>query len=263
MSLVVDETHLGTSESEWLGSGLLDAVPAVQLPAATDVVVVAPHPDDEVMGAGGLLGRLAGAGARVHLLAVTDGDGSHPSSPTVTPGALAAIRVAETAAGLRRLSVAPTTTVRLRIPDGWVGDHEDLVAAALADLLGRTGPTTTVLAPWALDGHRDHDACGRAARTATSETGVPLLEYLVWAWHWASPAGGQIPLDGAVRVGLTRRQTAAKRWATCAYRSQIRPLGDASGDEVVLPAAVLRRAWRPFEILLPRRAPQASGGGRG
>lgn len=42
--------------------------------AARPVVMLAPHPDDEVLGAGGLLARLAATGTPVHIVHVTDGE---------------------------------------------------------------------------------------------------------------------------------------------------------------------------------------------
>ncbi|WP_234009984.1 PIG-L family deacetylase, partial [Streptomyces sp. SA3_actF] len=53
-----------------------------QLPEAVlpqgPVVVVAAHPDDEVLGAGGALALLAAAGNPLTVVTVTDGEGSHP-----------------------------------------------------------------------------------------------------------------------------------------------------------------------------------------
>ena len=247
MSLVVDTAHLGTPEAEWMAPGVLDRLPPWQPPRCRRVVVVAPHPDDEVLGAPGAVLTMVAAGASAALVAVTDGDASHPASTTVRPAELAARRRLESVEGLRRLGLTPEVTVRLGLPDGHVAAHED----AVADAVGRlAGPGDVVLATWAHDGHRDHDACGRAARAACATTGATLVEYLVWAWHWASPAGGGVPLARAVRLPLPRRVVAAKRWAIAAHRSQVRALSDRPGDEVVLPAPVLRRAWRPFEVLL-------------
>ena len=60
-----------------------------------------------------------------------------------------------------------------------------------------------VLAPWAHDAHPDHEALGRAARTAAALAGVPLLAFPVWAWQWAVP--GDAP--GAVGPGAARAGT--------------------------------------------------------
>ena len=46
------------------------------------LLVVAAHPDDETLGAGGLLRRAARSGARIVVVIATDGEASHPHSPT-------------------------------------------------------------------------------------------------------------------------------------------------------------------------------------
>ena len=49
------------------------------------MVVIAAHPDDEVLGVGGTMAVLAAGGAQLRLIAVTDGEASHPA-PTETIG---------------------------------------------------------------------------------------------------------------------------------------------------------------------------------
>ncbi len=48
-------------------------------------VVLAAHPDDESLGAGGFLAKLHAAGADIKVLLCTAGEASHPESPTTTP----------------------------------------------------------------------------------------------------------------------------------------------------------------------------------
>ena len=70
----------GTDESVWSAcTELRELTPySVPPPDSGRVVVVAPHPDDEVLGAGGALASLAVRGARLLLVAVTDGEASDP-----------------------------------------------------------------------------------------------------------------------------------------------------------------------------------------
>lgn len=60
--------------------------PLVVLPAFRQVLVIAPHPDDESIGAGGTIARLAQAGAEVHVIVVTDGEATigSPHRPAET-----------------------------------------------------------------------------------------------------------------------------------------------------------------------------------
>jgi GlcNAc-PI de-N-acetylase len=72
----------GSSHEAWASwSDLRELLPA-DPSAWPSVVVVAAHPDDEVLGVGGTIAILAAAGARLRLIAVTDGEGSHPGCRT-------------------------------------------------------------------------------------------------------------------------------------------------------------------------------------
>jgi LmbE family N-acetylglucosaminyl deacetylase len=238
----VDEDHLGVPERAWAASAG-PRLPLLDVPAVARAVVVAPHPDDEVLGAGGLLQRLVASGTAVEVWGVTDGEACFGPLAAADADALAAERVAESVEALARLGLAGGARRRLEEHDGAV--REGAVRAALADALDAT---TLCVAPWSGDGHPDHDAVGRAAAAACRETGASLLQYLVWAWHWADPRGDDLPWAASRRLPLTRRQAATKRWATGAFASQTRRPVDGPDGLPVLPPSVLRRFWRRWEV---------------
>ncbi|SHN48039.1 N-acetylglucosaminyl deacetylase, LmbE family [Cryptosporangium aurantiacum] len=232
-------TGAGTAEEEWRTWEL--SGPELELPD-TPPLVVAPHPDDEVLGAGGLLARLAdGPGAEI--VAVTDGEASHPHSTVHRPDELAALRRAETDEALRRLGLSAPVIHRLGHPDGGVDE------ATLADALTRLlTPGRWCLASWRGDGHPDHEAVGRAAAAACATTGARLVEYPIWTWHWARPADPRVPWDRCSRLPLSDAERAAKRHALDAFVTQIRPLGPRPEDAPILPPDVLARFDRSVEV---------------
>ncbi len=66
--------------AQWAGFSTMAEIEAAQLvPAGHRAVIVAPHPDDEILGCGGLLHLLGELGRRLALVAVTDGDGDRKS----------------------------------------------------------------------------------------------------------------------------------------------------------------------------------------
>ena len=215
-------------------------------PAWRTVLVCAAHPDDDVLGVGGLMTGLAAAGTRLHLLAATDGEASHPGSAVVTPDELAALRVQETGAALAALGVVPTGTVRLGLPDSGLAGVEEGLTAAVTDA---ARGADLILAPWAHDAHPDHEALGRAARAAAGTHGVPLLAFPVWAWQWAVPGDPRLPWERAVRVPLTADQRTAKRAAVDCFATQVRPLGPAPEDAAVLPPEMLASFDRDAEVV--------------
>jgi LmbE family N-acetylglucosaminyl deacetylase len=245
VDLIVDETHLGTPETAWKGSGRLDSMRPLDIRQPRRVIVVAPHPDDEVLGIGGLLQHFVATGVPIEILAVTDGEGSHPSASAARTGELGHLRRQETVVALRRLGCSTATVTRLGLPDGGVTAGEDRLRHALAV---RAHEDDLWLAPWSNDGHPDHDACGRATCTTAAQCGVRSLGYLIWAWHWADPSGVDLPWEQCRRFDLDGHSLDRKRWGIEAFASQIRPLGSASGDAPVLPASVLERFHRSFEV---------------
>src|SRR5512143_3590489 len=54
---------------------LLFAKKELQVPSHLRLMVFAPHPDDETLGAGGLIQRVLATGGKVRVVFVTNGDG--------------------------------------------------------------------------------------------------------------------------------------------------------------------------------------------
>jgi LmbE family N-acetylglucosaminyl deacetylase len=229
----------GTGEETWAGWPELGAFPAVDITRWRSAVIIAAHPDDEVLGAGGLIAALAATGARLRLVAVTDGEASHPGHPA--PGELAQRRIDETAAALRVLGAERTEVIRLRLPDSGVESREAHIAARLAAL---ASGFDVCLAPWVHDAHPDHEAVGRAARQA----GTPLLFYPVWMWHWSFPGDPAVPWDHAVQVPLAPGIAARKRLAIQCFHSQL-SLRDGTGP--VLSPETIAHFTREAEVFFP------------
>lgn len=241
----------GTPETVWRAGGL-DRLPVLDLPLPGAVVVVAPHPDDEVLGVGGLLAGLCAEGVPVHLVAATDGEGSHPGSAALAPEELVRRRRAETDQALALLGVHPVRTVRCGLPDSGLAAHEDDLADAVAALLDRLRSEKGVwcLATWRGDGHPDHEAAGRAAALACATSGTRLLEFPVWTWHWSRPGDPTVPWGRARAVPLREDVARAKERAAAVLTTQVEPLGPADVDAPVLTPPMLRRWLRPFEVVL-------------
>lgn len=244
-------TDEGTDEATWVASGL---AAVAELPlgreelAGMRFVLLSAHPDDETLGAGGLLAQLHGLGADVEVLLCTAGEASHPNSATVSPDQLGTTRINEFAAALASLGHAGNWRF-LGLPDSGLARHRDEVTAAVRDAASRhAGPADqlVIVAPCRGDGHADHDALGAAAAEVAHDGGHGLLEYPIWYWLWATPTHPaweswfRLPLDPATR--------AAKAAAMHAHASQVLPLSPLPGDEALLGAEFLRHFDRPFEV---------------
>ncbi|MFJ2399554.1 PIG-L deacetylase family protein [Streptomyces sp. NPDC087843] len=236
----------GTEERLWREWSGWAGLPEITLPRSGRVVVVAAHPDDEVLGFGGSLALLAASEAEVTVVVLTDGEGSHPHSRTVTPEELVRLRAAETRAALAELGAAHVQVVRWGVADTEVAKHERRITERLHPLV--TG-AALVVAPWTGDVHSDHEAAGRAALAAAGDAATPCWHYPVWMWHWARPDDPRVPWHRAARVTLTEPVRARKRAAVARYASQIRPLGPDPEDAAILPPEEIAHHLREREVV--------------
>jgi len=239
----------GTPEERWRAWGR--TFPPFSLHGCARLVVVAPHPDDEVLGVGGLMAVAVASGVDVQVVAVTDGGASHPGSPTLSATQLNRLRPRESAAALAELGVVGEP-VRLRLPDGAVIEHEQALAAALEPVLREPSAApgaTWALTTWSGDGHPDHDATGRATAAACTAAGVRLLEHPVWTWHWAHPDDHRVPWGRAATVELPAGVHRAKLAAVDRFVTQVRPLSAHPADAAVLAPHMVARLVRPYEVV--------------
>lgn len=239
----------GTTEAQWNGWPGLAQLPAVTasllMPAGARALVVAPHPDDEVLSVGGLIAQLARIAMPVDVVAVTDGTASHPDSSEWPVERLANERPRESRAALRCLGVE-SEPMRLGLPDGGLHKLHGLLASRLLDLMQ---PSDVVFTTWRRDGHPDHEATGHACAFAATRIGAQLVEVPVWGWHWAKPGDARVPWHRARRLLLDPDAARRKRGALQAFASQLRP--DAStGADPILRATTVARAARDYEVLL-------------
>lgn len=126
----------------------------------TDVLVLAPHPDDAEMSCGGSILRLVAGGARVVIADMTRGEKATRGTPEE--------RRAECEAATTLLGIAER--INLGLPDAELRDDEACLGPVI-ELLRRLRPGI-LLAPLDRDLHPDHEATGRLARRAWFHGGL-------------------------------------------------------------------------------------------
>lgn len=144
------------------------------------LLVIAVHPDDEVLGCGGLIAAMLARGAAVTVVVVSDGAlGGDP-----------AVRERESAAAARVLAAdaAPPALVFWRFPDRGLASSDDLTAR-LQQLVSDS-QADCVLLPSPFEVHPDHralclaglaalQAAGASIETLCYEVGQPLMPDLL------------------------------------------------------------------------------------
>ncbi len=117
------------------------------------ILVVGPHPDDQELGMGGSIVKLARQGHRVHLLDVTNGEPTPRGSPE--------IRAREAAAAAKIMGVERTL---LGLPNRFV-EHTIENRHKMAAAYRQIRPDWIFL-PYPIDAHPDHVAVTRIGEDA-------------------------------------------------------------------------------------------------
>jgi LmbE family N-acetylglucosaminyl deacetylase len=206
-------------------------------PRPGPLVVVSPHPDDEVLGAGGLMRVWSGRQQPVALVSVTDGEAAFPDRHD-----LGARRRAELDRALGVLSPSPIHRFRLGLPDGGGRSNIPALREALV-FLCEFKPT--LIAPFERDGHPDHEAAGEACLEIAREFRLPIARYPIWAWHHGHPRDFEGLRLG--RFALDTPTQAAKCHAIECFTSQLAP-GEMRA--AIVPAHVLPYFGRDFEAFI-------------
>lgn len=161
------------------------------MPRELTLMAVHAHPDDEVLGTGGLLARCAAEGIRTVLVTCTNGEqgddsgGVKPGEPGHDAEGVARLRLAELRESADLLDIGHLELLGYRDSgmEGWSTNDDpaafaniplDESAGRLAELMERYRPQVVVT----YDenggyGHPDHIQAHRVALAATERTGIP------------------------------------------------------------------------------------------
>jgi LmbE family N-acetylglucosaminyl deacetylase len=153
---------------------------ALAAPARGRVLLLAPHADDDVLGAGGTCALHVEQGDPVHVIVAYDGVEGDPEGRFADED-LRVRRQREARAGGAHLGLSSYEF--LGYPEGHLPAPSELAAAArrLAERV-RALDVDTVYAPWVGEHHLDHHVLARAARLALALADFrgTALGYEVW-----------------------------------------------------------------------------------
>lgn len=168
-------------QSVFLAYKLRGSVKSLSVPLAKRILVIAPHPDDETIGCGGLILRHANT-AEMRLVCIYNGDTG--GSVEAREGEiesdyrarLAQTRSEELRANAKALNFSQT--FELGVSEFGNGPtHAEI--AKIRDILLEFRPEVVVL-PWVFDSHPHHRIANRLVASASAGIDFMALGYEVW-----------------------------------------------------------------------------------
>jgi LmbE family N-acetylglucosaminyl deacetylase len=216
-------------------------------------IVVAPHPDDESLGCGGLIADACRQGLRGKVIIVSDGAGSHPNSKAYPPDRLKAVRQEEARRAGAEVGLKPEEDMLfLGLRDRYV-PSEGAEAEHAIDVLvdsARESDAGSFFVSWRHDPHCDHQASYTITREAQRRVkGVRLFEYIVWG-QTLPPSTEVGPICNGFRIRIDPDCLKKKRRAIAAHRSQTIDLIDDDPEGFRLTQSELARFDLPYEFFL-------------
>ena len=201
------------------------------------ILVLAPHPDDEVLGPGGTVAKRADEGRDVFVVIVTRADPSIFPDYSVEEGRGEAQR-ADGILGVRKTMFLEGFPAALldTVP-------QSSLNAAIQEVVHEIEPEV-LLIPFPGDLHQDHRKVAEAGLVAARPGGVHRVR-AVWAYetvsetHWNWALGPPFLPNGYVNISSSLE---VKMEAATAYRSQMRPFPHERSIRALRALAVTRGA---------------------
>lgn len=218
-------------------------------------LVIAPHPDDETFGCGGLIRLKRVAGIPVRVVILTDGEAVGSGIGECAETVIAA-RKREALAACQRLGVEADAVCWLHLPDSKLPQPGqsgfDYAVQTLLTQIESFAPDE-VYCPHLLDVRPDHIAAARLTHEALRLWSKPcaIFYYPVWMWYHASSGLSQrLNTAGAWRLDISAVRC-DKVHAMAAYLDA--PQKTVEGNPYCgrLPWSFLRNFRRRYEVYFP------------
>jgi len=186
-------------------------------------MVLAPHPDDDVIAAGGLIQRVLASGGEIAVVFVTDGE-NNPWPQRLLQrkiflsdadrAAWGAMRRREALCSLARLGVGERSAIFLAFPHQGIARLARRGDNALSEAMRRTIDAvkpTLIVTPSTFDHHADHRAIAYYAHRA-----APEAEIATYVVHGKAPDAREV-----CRIELSEHEQRKKLDAIECHESQL------------------------------------------
>lgn len=184
------------------------------------ILILAPHPDDEVFGCSGLIQQQISAGKEVYIIFMTRGESSHKGCCNIEQNELISERAKLTDKALKLLNVSKDNIYRLSYPDGSLC-YESVETEKLKDLISTIRPDA-IFVPHSGEGWNDHIETQNIAKKLINDKNIELYAYCVWFWYYNV---WDIDWKNAFIFSMSKKQLKLKNHAIDTYIYAKAPCG--------------------------------------
>lgn len=208
------------------------------LELSENTVILAPHPDDEVIGCAGLIQTLVERGTPPHVIILTGGEGSHRGCCDTSAEDIIKARHQLTQKAATTLGLPLSNIHCLEYPDGGI-DIAHTETEKLKVLLEELSPKAIFL-PHNSEGWNDHVRVAGIIKKLIKQHLVDVYEYCVWMWYYNV---WNLDNKNARILKISPSQHQRKLQAIEQYVTPLAPCGKPWSG--VLPKAFLKAArWK-------------------
>lgn len=205
------------------------------LPISNNTVIIAPHPDDEVIGCAGLIQTLVNRGTPPHIIILTGGEGAHRGCCDTSGTEVILERRKLTMSAANELGLPVSQIHFLGYPDENIS-QDFSETEKLKELLNRLSPQTVFVPHWG-EGWSDHVKAAEIVKQLMKGKDISIYEYCVWMWYYNV---WNLDKKNAYILKMNRTIHQRKLQAIDLYTTPLAPCGRPwSGD---LPKVFLKAA---------------------
>lgn len=183
-------------------------------------IIIAPHPDDEVFGCGGLIARLVSEDHNPHVIVLTGGGGSHRGCCSTAESDIISARRELTHKAMSALGLPESHIHELDFTDGHISEGNAAEKKKLESLISEINPDV-ILVPHHGEGWPDHLAARDLGIELAGED-TDVYEYCVWMWYYRQK---NLDWKNAYVLQMTEAEHQKKLEAIETYHSALAPCG--------------------------------------
>lgn len=193
-----------------------------KLELSCNIIIVAPHPDDEVLGCSGFIQRMIDNGKQVHVVILSGGGKSHQGCCHIDESTLIDSRRKLSRKAAKILNLPLDQLHFLDYSDGSIS-FNDPETQRLQILIEELSPNA-IFVPHKGEGWSDHIETGKIVREIIRIKSIPvqLYEYCVWFWYYNV---WDIDWKNAFILKMDQKEHLVKLKAIDAYVKPLAPCG--------------------------------------